>query len=299
MYPTISNLWNRQFNARQINEYQEKVTDITDEEKEAIWDEALEYNRHHTENVVHDFYEEKDAYKISHPYDTMLDPGGTHIMGSIEIPKINVHIAVHHGISAKVLDVGAGHIEGTSLPTGGKGTHAVLSAHRGLPSAKLFTDLDQIVVGDQFYLHIMDKHLAYEVDQIKTVLPEVTEDLAIDKKKDYVTLITCTPYGVNTHRLLVRGHRVKYVPPEEDDSIFAGLSMLQLSLILLGLGLLSFLIVFLIMRRRDKKRREAAKKKKVARLAAGASLFPEDCSSPLDRVMEDIQTKTNKNSNSQ
>ena len=128
-------------------------------------------------------------------------------MGSIEIPKIKVILAIYHGLGTDVLEKGVGHVEGTSLPIGGEGTHAVLAGHRGLPSAKLFTDLNLVKEGDVFYLHILNQTLAYEVDQIQTVLPDQTESLAITEGKDYVTLVTCTPYAVNTHRLLVRGHR--------------------------------------------------------------------------------------------
>ena len=140
-------------------------------------------------------------------YKSLLNADGTGMIGYITIPSIDCKLAIYHTVDASVLQVGAGHLEGSSLPVGGKGTHAVLSSHRGLPSAKLFTDLNLVEKGDVFYLHILDKTLAYEVDQIQTVLPEQTDSLAITEGKDYVTLVTCTPYAVNTHRILVRGHR--------------------------------------------------------------------------------------------
>ena len=182
-------------------------------------------------------------------------------MGSIEIPKIKAKLAIYHGLSKTVLEKGVGHVEGTSLPIGGKSTHAVLAAHRGLPNAKLFTDLDQMEKGDIFILHILGKHLAYRVDQIKTVLPDETSDLDIVEGEDHVTLVTCTPYAVNTHRLLVRGIRTKYVEEEvtknvgtiphkpvvvDPKRVLAGGAAALVILILL---------IYLIVRRKDKKRR--------------------------------------------
>lgn len=139
-------------------------------------------------------------------------------MGSLEIPKIGVTLAIYHGVGADVLEQGCGHVEGTSLPIGGGSTHAVLAAHRGLPSAELFTDLDQMEEGDLFYIHVMDETFAYEVDRIETVLPEETEYLDIEEGEDYVTLLTCTPYGVNTHRLLVRGTRTEYTETSQAEA---------------------------------------------------------------------------------
>ena len=145
----------------------------------------------------------------SRAYSGLLNVDGSGIMGYIEIPKISVSLPIYHGTGEAVLQVGVGHLDWTSLPTGGEGTHTVLSGHRGLPSAKLFTHLDQMEVGDTFQLRILDEVLTYQVDQILIVLPEETSDLVIQKGKDYCTLITCTPYGINTHRLLVRGQRVE------------------------------------------------------------------------------------------
>lgn len=210
-YPTVSDMWNSYRNARLISHYAESVETISEENYDKIWEEAREYNAQHKENYIVDAFSEESEYEMSHPYDTMLDPNGDGLMGSIDIPKIGEKIAIFHGLGTESLERGCGHVEGTSLPIGGKSTHAALAAHRGLPSAKLFTDLDQLQEGDVFILNIMDEKLAYEVDQIKIVLPEVVEDLEIVKGEDHVTLITCTPYGVNTHRLLVRGKRTEYV----------------------------------------------------------------------------------------
>lgn len=217
-YPTVSDLWNNYRNQQLISEYTEIVETMESEDFSEIWAEAREYNAQHTVNTILDAFDEEEGdYVLSHPYDQVLNPTGNEIMGYLEIPKISVKLAIYHGIGTEALENGCGHIEGTSLPIGGVGTHSVLSAHRGLPSAKLFTDLDQLEIGDLFYITVLDEKLAYKVDQILTVLPEETEDLAIEEDKDLVTLVTCTPYGVNSHRLLVRGERTEYVP-EEDTS---------------------------------------------------------------------------------
>ena len=223
LYPTISDMWNQYRNAQLVSKYEEAVTELSDNDYDRLWKEAKEYNAEHPVNAIVDAFEEEDTYELSHPYDRVLDPNGDGLMGSIEIPKIKARLAIYHGLSKTVLEKGVGHVEGTSLPIGGKSTHAVLAAHRGLPNAKLFTDLDQMEKGDIFILHILGKHLAYKVDQIKTVLPNETSDLDIIEGEDHVTLITCTPYGVNTHRLLVRGVRTKYVVEDtkNDETILA------------------------------------------------------------------------------
>ena len=209
-------------------------------------------------NSIVDAFNEEEDYEPTHPYDEVLDPNGDGLMGSIEIPKIQAKLAIYHGLSKNVLEKGVGHVEGTSLPIGGESTHAVLAAHRGLPNAKLFTDLDQMEVGDIFILHILGKNLAYKVDQIKTVLPEETSELDIVEGEDYVTLVTCTPYGVNTHRLLVRGTRTEYVEEEKsNDTIPQKLAQTDPKKVLAaGSAVLVILIllVYLIVRRGEKRR---------------------------------------------
>ncbi len=215
-YPYLSTMWNGYRNRQLMSRYADHVENMESTELDRIWQEALAYNEQHRDNnPVDPFSVEEEEYIKSHPYIDLLNPQGDGVMGELEIPKINLRLPIFHGTGQKALERGCGHLMGTSLPTGGVGNHAVLSAHRGLPSAKLFTDLDQVEVGDQFYLYIIDQVLAYQVDQILTVLPEDSAALAIDPDQDYVTLVTCTPYGVNTHRLLVRGHRVPYVKNEE------------------------------------------------------------------------------------
>ena len=260
LYPTVSDMWNQYRNARLVSRYDEAVTDLSDNEYEKLWNEAKEYNAEHPVNSIVDAFGEKDDYVLTHPYDQVLDPNGEGLMGSIEIPKINAKLAIYHGLSKTVLEKGVGHVEGTSLPVGGKSTHAVLAAHRGLPSAKLFTDLDQMKKGDIFILHILGKNLAYKVDQIRTVLPEETGELDIVEGEDHVTLVTCTPYGVNTHRLLVRGIRTKYAEGEirNDETISQRLAVTDPRKVLAGgfaVLVVLILLIYLSVRYRDKKRR--------------------------------------------
>ncbi len=216
-YPFFSTLWNDYRNRQLLSSYSDQVEGLSSDQVKKIWRDALAYNAQHRENnPVDPFSVEKEEYIKTHPYDDLLNPNGDGVMGELEIPKIGVSLPIFHGTGQKALEQGCGHLMGTSLPTGGKGNHTVLSAHRGLPSAKLFTDLDQVGEGDCFYLYILDKVLAYQVDQVLTVLPEDSEALAIDPDKDLATLVTCTPYGVNTHRLLVRGHRIPYTAPAQE-----------------------------------------------------------------------------------
>lgn len=205
LYPSISNYWNSLHQSRAISAYTEQVADLNDEEYDRIWKEAVEYNAH---------IEERDnCFSLTDSqrdyYESLLNISDSGIMGYIEIPTIDVYLPIYHGTDDTVLSVAAGHLDWTSLPTGGLGTHCVLSAHRGLPSAKLFTNLDQVVEGDTFMLRVLDEVLTYEVDQILIVEPTHTEALGIVDGEDYCTLVTCTPYGINTHRLLVRGHRIE------------------------------------------------------------------------------------------
>ena len=260
LYPTVSDMWNQYRNVRLVSRYDEAVTDLSDNEYEKLWNEAKEYNAEHPVNSIVDAFGKKDDYVLTQPYDQVLDPNGEGLMGSIEIPKINAKLAIYHGLSKTVFEKGVGHVEGTSLPVGGKSTHAVLAAHRGLPSAKLFTDLDQMKKGDIFILHILGKNLAYKVDQIRTVLPEETGELDIVEGEDHVTLVTCTPYGVNTHRLLVRGIRTKYAEGEirNDETISHRLAVTDPRKVLAGgfaVLIVLILLIYLSVRYRDKKRR--------------------------------------------
>lgn len=211
-YPTVSDWWNSRHATQAITSYVEAVESQTEDERSYLIEEAREYNAKLAE-TGNDFTlaEDEEAYA---EYEATLDISGTGVMGYIQIPTINVNLPIYHGTDDTVLQVAVGHIAGTSLPVGGKGTHAVLSGHRGLPSAKLFTDLDKLVEGDIFTITVLDEVLTYQVDQIHIVLPEEVSDLEIDPDEDYVTLVTCTPYGINTHRMLVRGHRIENLEEE-------------------------------------------------------------------------------------
>ncbi len=207
VYPTFSDWWNSLHQSRAIAAYVDQVNTLDDAQYETMLEQADAYNQ--------TLIGKEDRYNLSdselETYNSLLDVTGTGIMGYVVIPKINVRLPIYHGTDPAVLEIAIGHIAGSSLPVGGESTHCVLSGHRGLPSAKLFTDIDQLKEGDQFMLEVLGDTLTYEVDQIKVVLPDELEDIEIEEGKDLCTLVTCTPYGVNTHRLLVRGHRVETV----------------------------------------------------------------------------------------
>lgn len=203
-YPTFSDWWNSFHQSRAVASYVEAVSQMDPEENARLLTEAEEYNRGLLE--LSNQWAMPDERKEA--YEKLLSVNGSDIMGYISIDKIGVKLPIHHGTEESVLQVAIGHLEETSLPVGGPGTHCVVSGHRGLPSARLFTDLDKMVVGDQFTLSVLGREMTYEVDQIVTVLPTEMEELLITPGKDYCTLMTCTPYGINTHRLLVRGTRI-------------------------------------------------------------------------------------------
>ena len=205
LYPTVANWYNQTHQTRVIDSYKKAVEKISPEDYEKIRSEAEEYNRN-IRNRKNVYFQPEEELK---QYYSILDIDGDGVMGYIEIPKLEVSLPIYHGVEEKILQVAVGHLEWTALPVGGEGTHCVLSGHRGLPSARLFTDLDDMKAGDYFLLHILDDTLTYEVDQILTVLPEETEPLLPIEGEDLCTLVTCTPYGINTHRLLVRGHRTE------------------------------------------------------------------------------------------
>ena len=204
-YPSFANWWNSFHQSRAVASYAETVANMNTEEYERIISKAQAYNRKLSRSGILWTLDEDEEKE----YKEQLDIGTSGIMGYIDIPKIDVMLPIYHGIEESILQVAVGHIPGTSLPVGGKGSHCVVSGHRGLPSARLFTDIDKLVEGDSFTITVLNKTLTYEVDQIRTVLPTDLSDLQIEKGKDYVTLVTCTPYGINTHRLLVRGHRIE------------------------------------------------------------------------------------------
>lgn len=212
LYPSLSDYWNSFHQSRAIATYAEAVADLDDVDYEKMWQEAEEYNEQLKNKTNRWTMTEEEEEE----YNRILDVGGTGIMGYIEIPEIKVSLPIYHGTDEGVLQIAVGHIPGSSLPIGGMGTHSVVSGHRGLPSAKLFTNLDELKEGDIFMIRVLDETLTYEVDQIRIVEPDDLTSLEIDPEQDLCTLVTCTPYGVNTHRLLVRGHRIENL---NDDSI--------------------------------------------------------------------------------
>lgn len=205
LYPSFSNYWNSFTQSQVIVDYTQQIKDLDSEKYDRIISEATEYNRTLVSRSNHFLLSDEQKAE----YDELLDISGVGIMGYIEIPSINCTLPVYHGTSDAVLQIAVGHLDWTSLPVGGESTHCVLSGHRGLPSAKLFTDLDKVTVGDTFVLRILDEVLTYEVDQILIVEPHETDELLIVDGKDYCTLVTCTPYAINTHRILVRGERIE------------------------------------------------------------------------------------------
>lgn len=209
LYPSVSDWWNSMHATRAISGYVTAVEDLPAQEREDMLKAAKKYNDTLSNGVDFDLTEEEYA-----EYESLLNIGGTGIMGYVQISAIGVNLPVYHSVDEGVLQIAVGHIPGSSLPVGGERTHCVLSGHRGLPSAKLFSDLDRMVEGDTFTLNVMDQTITYMVDQIRIVLPEETNDLAIQDGKDYCTLVTCTPYGVNTHRMLVRGRRIENITGE-------------------------------------------------------------------------------------
>ena len=205
VYPSLSDYWNSFTQSKVIVDYAQQIENLDTEKYDRILQEAYAYN----ESLV----ERRNGFVLSdeqkEKYEELLDLSGVGMMGYIEVPSISVTLPIYHGTSDAVLQIAVGHLEWSSLPVGGESTHCVLSGHRGLPSAKLFSDLDKVVVGDIFLLRVLDEVLTYEVDQIHIVEPHETESLVIEEGMDYCTLVTCTPYGINTHRILVRGHRIE------------------------------------------------------------------------------------------
>ncbi len=220
LYPFISNQWNNYRQKKLISNYDEVVGEkvksgLIDYPSE--WERAEVYNSDLLPSVLPDSFAVAEASEENEEYMSCLNIAGDGIMGTVEIPKINITLPIFHTTNDDVLEKAAGHLEGSSLPVGGENTHAIISAHRGLPSAALFTDLDKMKAGDHFLLHILDDTLCYEIDQSAVIEPEDTDSLAVEEGMDLVTLLTCTPYGINSHRLLVRGHRVPYVPEKLAD----------------------------------------------------------------------------------
>ncbi len=253
-YPSVSNWWNSRVQSRAVASYDEAVASLSEEDYTAYWEAANAYNQA--------LYELGSSTALFRPellegYEEALDVTGTGIMGYVTIDKLNVELPIYHGTSSSVLSAGAGHLEGSSLPVGGENTHSVISAHRGLPSAKLFTNLDQMEEGDTFTITVLNEVLTYQVDQISIILPTEYEKLYIEPGEDYCTLMTCTPYGINTHRLLVRGTRIE---TEQHIRVTANAYKIDPLLVALCIAvpiLLILLAAFLIRTRRNRRRQAA------------------------------------------
>ena len=265
LYPFVANQWNNYRQKQLISGYEQAVSEKEAAEEidyDAERKKAEDYNEALLPCVLPDSFALAESSGVDPVYMNTLNIAGDGMMGSVEIPKINIKIPIYHTTEEEVLNKGAGHLEGSSLPVGGANTHAVISAHRGLPSASLFTDLDQLKEGDHFLIHVLDETLCYEVDKISVVKPEDTSALAVEDGQDLVTLLTCTPYGVNTERLLVRGHRVPYVEEEvkEEKTVLSGSSLHTNYLLWVFVGLsVTALFIFVLYLKETKLKRRANK----------------------------------------
>lgn len=252
LYPTVSDYWNSMHQSRAIAGYAEHVANLDNNSYGALLAEAAAYNASLPGKPNRFNMTEEELAE----YEACLRVDNTDVIGYIEIAKIGCYLPIYHGTDEAVLQVGVGHLEGTSLPVGGAGTHCVISGHRGLPSARLFTDLDKLAQGDTFALRVLDETLTYEVDQIRIVEPYEMNDLEIEEGRDYCTLVTCTPYGVNTHRLLVRGHRTDNIEDAKTIRVTADAMQIEPVLVapVVAVPMLLLLLVRLLVGARKKKR---------------------------------------------
>ena len=250
LYPAVSDYWNSKHQTRAIAVYSEEVSGLDENQYQALWEAAAAYNA--------SLLERNNAYLLTEEqkaaYEQLLNVSGLGIMGYIEIPSIDCSLPIYHGTEESVLQIAIGHLEWTSLPVGGESTHCVLSGHRGLPSAKLFTNLDKLQEGDVFLLRVLDEVLTYEVDQILIVEPQETGALRIVEGEDLCTLVTCTPYGINTHRLLVRGHRIENAPEARLVRVTADAVQIEPLLVapIVALPMLLMLLILLLLPKRPK-----------------------------------------------
>ena len=251
LYPSVSDYWNSFHQTRAIATYAEEVANLNQDQYDEIWAAAESYNASLTDRV--NAYLLSDAQKEE--YQQLLNVSGLGVMGYIEIPSIDCSLPIYHGTEESVLQIAVGHLDWSSLPVGGESTHCVLSGHRGLPSAKLFTNLDKLREGDTFLLRVLDEILTYEVDQILIVEPQDTAALEIAEGEDYCTLVTCTPYGINTHRLLVRGHRIDNIEEVKTVRVTADAVQLEPMLVapVVAIPMLLILLILLLLPRRRKK----------------------------------------------
>lgn len=257
LYAPIKDWWDRLQQNKEISTYEVAVAQTDNTELEAMWDKAVAYNEKLKDKPVSYTLSDEETAE----YNSLLDVSGTGIMGYVEVKKQNIRLPIYHGTSEGVLQIAVGHLTGSSLPTGGAGTHSVLTGHTGLISAKLFTDIDQMEEGDTFTVTVLDHVLTYQVDQIKVVLPSELYALRIEDGQDYTTLVTCTPYGVNSHRLLVRGHRI--ATPESADKVKSVIDAkkdaiiinLQLAVPFIAGGAVIALIIVMLVRKRKRNKK--------------------------------------------
>ena len=259
LYPTISDFWNEKRQSRAIMNYDDLIVDLTPEDFQDYFDKANEYNR--MLSMIRAPFVGHSA--LEREYYSALDVNGDGMMGYITIEKIKVQLPIYHGTSDKVLNSAVGHMEGSSLPVGGEGTHAVLSAHRGLPSAKLFTNLDKLAVGDIFTIKILNQTFTYQVDQVLIVLPDKIEELYAVDGEDYCTLVTCTPYGINTHRMLVRGTRIENIEEAKKVNVITEAYQVDPFIVTPAVAapMLAVLLIYLMVKSSKQKRRNSNKKK--------------------------------------
>ena len=260
LYPTISDFWNEKRQSQAIVDYDSYIENLTPEDYSEFFVKADEYNQQ-IRNMSFPFLTHKN---IADKYYGTLDVNGNGMMGYITIEKIKVQLPIYHGTSDAVLNSAVGHVEGSSLPVGGESTHAVLSAHRGLPSAKLFTNLDKLEIGDIFTIRILDRTITYQVDQILIVLPEQTDALNIVAGEDYCTLVTCTPYGINTHRMLVRGTRIENIEPDRVINVITEAYQIDPLLVTPAVAapILGLLLIVLIVKSTKQNKKNKPEKKK-------------------------------------
>ncbi len=256
LYPTVSNYWNTLHASRAVATYVDAVQNMGEDKRREMLQKAIEYNK----SLTSDNQRLTISSARRQEYESILDVDGNGMIGYIEIPNVNITLPVYHGTNDDVLQIAIGHLDWTSLPVGGTSTHCVLSGHRGLPSAKLFTNLDQVKEGDTFVIRVLDEVLTYEVDQIRIVEPAAVDDLMIENGKDYCTLVTCTPYGVNSHRLLVRGHRVE----NESESIRVTSEAIQIEPLIVApaIAIPTLIIIFVLLIASSNKKKKKQKLKK-------------------------------------
>ena len=256
LYPTVSNYWNTLHASRAVATYVDAVQNMGEDKRREMLQKAIEYNK----LLTSDNQRLTISSARRQEYESILDVDGNGMIGYIEIPNINITLPVYHGTNDDVLQIAVGHLDWTSLPVGGTSTHCVLSGHRGLPSAKLFTNLDQVKEGDTFVIRVLDEVLTYEIDQIRIVEPAAVDDLMIENGKDYCTLVTCTPYGVNSHRLLVRGHRVE----NESESIRVTSEAIQIEPLIVApaIAIPTLIIIFVLLIASSNKKKKKQKSQK-------------------------------------